>query len=301
MDIWCTGRSAEARTASPPSSFTAAQAPDVPRVCVDTSTPARTESCCSTSADAAGACHTPATRPVDLTTNTTPHLLADIELLRRQLGIERWLVFGWSWGSTLGLAYAERHPNRVSEIVLAGITAGRRREIEWITRGVGRLFPEQWARFRDGVPEADREGDLVGAYSRLLHEPDPAVRAKAASDWCDWEDAHVRVRPDHRHDPRYDDPMFRMAFARLVTHYWRHDAWLEDGVLLREAGRLASTPGVLVHGRLDLSSPLETAWELARAWPRSELIVVDEAGHSSGDPGMTEALVAATDRFANRP
>ncbi len=238
---------------------------------------------------------------VDLTTNTTPHLLADIELLRRQLGIERWLVFGWSWGSTLGLAYAERHPNRVSEIVLAGITAGRRREIEWITRGVGRLFPEQWARFRDGVPEADREGDLVGAYSRLLHEPDPAVRAKAASDWCDWEDAHVRVRPDHRHDPRYDDPMFRMAFARLVTHYWRHDAWLEDGVLLREAGRLASTPGVLVHGRLDLSSPLETAWELARAWPRSELIVVDEAGHSSGDPGMTEALVAATDRFANRP
>jgi proline iminopeptidase len=235
---------------------------------------------------------------IDLGTNTTLHLLADLELLRRHLGIGRWLVFGGSWGSTLALAYAERHPERVSEIVLAGITTTRRREIEWITREVGRLFPEQWERFRDGVPEGERDGDLVEAYSRLLHDPDPAVRAQAASDWCDWEDSHVRVRPDHRRNPRYDDPIFRMAFARLVTHYWGHDAWLEDGVLLREAGRLAGIPGVLVHGRLDVSSPLDTAWQLARAWPGSELVVVEEAGHSSGDPGMTEALVAATDRFA---
>jgi proline iminopeptidase len=237
---------------------------------------------------------------VDLGGNTTAHLLADIELLRRHLGVERWLVFGRSWGTTLGLAYAERHPERVTGLVLAMVGTTTAREVEWITRDVGRLFPAQWARFRDGVPAAERDGSLVEAYSRLLGDPDPAVRERAARDWCAWEDTHVNVRADHRPDPRYQDPAFRMCFARLVTHYWRHAAWLEDGILLRQAGRLAGIPGVLVHGRLDVSSPLDVAWELARAWPGSELVVVDEAGHSSGDPGMTEALVAATDRFAKR-
>ena len=237
---------------------------------------------------------------VDLSTNTTEHLLADVELLRRHLAVERWLVFGVSWGSTLGLAYAERHPERVTEVVLGAIATTSQREVRWITRDVGRLFPEQWARFRDGVPAGERDGSLVEAYSRLLAHPDPAVRARAARDWCDWEDAHVRVRPDDGHDPRYDDPAFRMAFARLVTHYWRHAAWLEDGALLRDAGRLAAIPGVLVHGRLDVGSPLDVAWELSRAWPGSSLVVVDEAGHSTRDPGMAEALVAATDRLAAR-
>ncbi len=238
---------------------------------------------------------------VDLTTNTTHHLLADMELLRRQLGIERWLVFGGSWGSTLGLAYAERNPERVSEIVLFSIATTRRREVAWVTRDVGRLFPEPWARFRAGVPAAERDGSLVEAYSRLLQDPDPAVREQAARDWCDWEVAHVTVRPEHRPNPRYADPAFRMAFARLVTHYWRHAAWLEDGILLRDVGKLAGIPGILVHGRLDVSSPPDIAWELARAWPDGQLVIVDEAGHSSGDPGMAEALIAATDRFANRP
>jgi proline iminopeptidase len=237
---------------------------------------------------------------VDLSTNATEHLLADIELLRRHLAVERWLVFGLSWGSTLGLAYAERHPERVSEVVLGAITTTSEREVRWLTRDVGRLFPEQWARFREGVPAGERDGSLVEAYSRLLAHHDDAVRARAARDWCDWEDAHVRVRPDHGHDPRYDDPAFRMAFARLVTHYWRHAAWLEDGALLRDAGRLAAIPAVLVHGRLDVGSPLDVAWELSRAWPGSSLVVVDEAGHSARDPGMAEALVAATDRFAAR-
>ena len=237
---------------------------------------------------------------VDLSTNTTEHLLADIELLRRHLAVERWLVFGLSWGSTLGLAYAERHPERVSEVVLGAITTTSEREVRWLTRDVGRLFPEQWARFRDGVPPGERDGSLVEAYSRLLVHHDPAVRARAARDWCDWEDAHVRVRPDHGNDPRYDDPVFRMAFARLVTHYWRHAAWLEDGALLRDAGTLAAIPAVLVHGRLDVGSPLDVAWELSRAWPGSSLVVVEEAGHSAGDPGMASALVAATDRFAAR-
>ena len=236
----------------------------------------------------------------DLSVNTTHHLLGDIERLRRHLGVERWLVFGGSWGTTLGLAYAERHPDRVTELVLSGIGTTRRHEVDWLTRGVGRLFPEQWARFRDGVPAADRDGDLAEAYARLLADPDPAVRERAARDWCRWEDSHVSVRPDHRPDPRYDDPVFRMVFARLVTHYWRHAAFLEDGALLAGAGRLAGIPGVLVHGRLDVSSPLDIAWELARAWPDAELVVLDEAGHSARDPGMTEAVVAATDRFARR-
>ena len=236
----------------------------------------------------------------DLSVNTTHHLLGDIEQLRRHLGVERWLVFGGSWGSTLGLAYAERHPERVTEVVLIAIATTRRHEVDWITRQMGRLFPEEWARFRDGVPAADRDGDLADAYARLLADPDPALRERAARDWCRWEDTHVAIRPDHRPDPRYDDPAFRMTFARLVTHYWRHAGFLEDGVLLAEAGRLAGIPGVLIHGRMDVSGPLDTAWELARAWPGAELVVIAEAGHSAGDPGMTEATVAATDRFARR-
>jgi proline iminopeptidase len=234
----------------------------------------------------------------DLATNTTPHLIADLERLRDRLGIGRWLVFGGSWGSTLGLAYAQRHPERVTEIVLVAITSGRRKEIDWITQDVGRIFPAEWARFRDGAPEPERDGRLVEAYARLLNHPDPAVRDRAARDWCDWEDAHVSLAPGHRHGSRYDDPVFRMCFARLVTHYWSNDCFLEDGIVLREAGRLAGIPGVLVHGRYDVSGPLDTAWELARAWPDSELIVVDDAGHSGA--GMTGPLVAATDRFARR-
>jgi proline iminopeptidase len=236
----------------------------------------------------------------DLSVNTTSHLLDDIERLRRHLGVERWLVRGGSWGSTLALAYAERHPERVTEVILTAVATTRRHEVEWITRRVGRLFPEQWARFRDGVPAAERDGDLAAAYARLLADPDPAVRERAARDWCRWEDTHVSVRPDHRPDPRYDDPRFRMTFARLVTHYWRHAAFLEDGALLANIGRLAGIPAVLVHGRLDVSSPLDVPWELARAWPGAELVVVEEAGHLAGDPGMAEATVAATDRFARR-
>ncbi len=238
---------------------------------------------------------------VDLATNTTQHLIADIERLREHLGIERWLVVGGSWGSTLGLAYAEMLPHRVSEMVPFSVATTTRREVRWVTRDVGRYFPEEWARFREGAPEAERGGDLVAAYYRLLHDADPAVREKAARDWCRWEDTHVAVRPDHRHDLRYDDPRFRMAFARLVTHYWHHAAFLEDGALVRDAARLAGIPGALIHGRLDLSSPLDVAWQLSRAWPGSELIVVDDAGHGAGSSGIQEALVTAIDRFATRP
>ena len=235
---------------------------------------------------------------VDLSVNTTHHLLADIERLRGLLGIESWLVFGGSWGSTLGLAYAEKHPEHVSEVILFSVVTTGRREVEWVTREMGRVFPEQWARFLDNVPVRERDGSLAEAYARLLADADPVVRERAARRWCGWEDTHVSVAPQHRPDPRYDDPLFRMRFARLVTHYWRHAAWLDDGVLLREAPRLAGIPAVLVQGRLDVSSPADIAWDLARSWPGCELILVDEAGHGSGQPGMTEALVRATDRFA---
>ena len=235
---------------------------------------------------------------VDLAANTTQHLIADIELLREHLGIESWLVVAGSWGSTLGLAYAEGLPERVSEMVLFSVVTTSHREVRWVTREMARYFPEQWARFQQGVPAAERDGDLVAAYGRLLGDRDPAVREKAARDWCLWEDTHVSIHADRRPDPRYDDPRFRMAFARLVTHYWHHAAFLEDGALLRDAGRLAGIPGVLIHGRLDLSSPLDIPWQLQRAWPGSELIVVDGAGHGTGQPGMQEAVLAAIDRFA---
>jgi proline iminopeptidase len=234
---------------------------------------------------------------VELSTNTTHHLLRDIEHLRRHLGVEKWLVFGNSWGSTLALAYAEQHPGRVSELILVAVTTTRSSEIDWLYHGAGRFLPEQWSRFRAGVPAADQDGDLVDAYDRLLRHPDEAVRERAAQSWCEWEDAVVTLDPNAAPNPRYGDPRFRMAFARIVTHYFKHRAWLEDGGILRHADQLHGIPGVMIHGRLDLSSPLITAWELAQVWPDGELITVSTAGHSTGDPGMTETVVAATDRF----
>jgi proline iminopeptidase len=234
---------------------------------------------------------------VDLTANTTHHLVQDIERLRLHLTAERWLVLGASWGSTLALAYAERFPQQVSEMVLISVVTTSHREVQWVTRDVGRYFPEAWARFRAGLPQSERDGDLIVAYDRLLNDPDAAVREQAARDWCRWEDAHVAVHADSKPSPRYEDPRFRMAFARLVTHYWRHAAWLEDGILLREAGRLARIPAVLIHGRIDLSSPMDIPWQLAQRWPGSELVIVDEAGHGTSEPGMAAAVVAATDRF----
>lgn len=236
---------------------------------------------------------------VDLAANTTHHLIADIERLRKLLGIERMLVVGGSWGSTLALAYAERFPEHVSEMVLFSVATTSQRDVRWVTHDMGRYFPEEWERFRNGVPAAERDGDLVTAYYRLLHDPDPAVREKAARDWCRWEDTHVATGSDHRPDPRYDDARFRMAFARLVTHYWHHAAFLEDGSLLRNAGRLAGIRGVLIHGRMDLSSPVDIPWQLSQAWPGSRLVVVDKAGHGAGQPGMQETLVAAIDGFAS--
>ncbi len=235
----------------------------------------------------------------DLSTNTTAHLVADIEKLRTHLKIDRWLVFGFSWGATLGLAYGQAHPSRVSEMVLFSVGTSRRSEIHWLYHEAGRLFPEAWARFRDASGAVDEDADLIAAYHRLLHDSDSAVREKAARDWCDWEDAVVSAAPNRKPSERYADPRFRMAFARIVTHYFSHGAFLEDGILLRNAHLLRGIPGVLIHGRLDISSPLESAWLLSRAWPGSELIVVDNAGHETRTPGMRENILAALDRFSS--
>lgn len=234
--------------------------------------------------------------------NTTAHLVADMEALRSSLGIARWLVVGGSWGATLALAYAQAHPDRVTGLVPFSVATTTRREVRWITRDVGRLFPEAWERFAAGAgAAADPDADLAAAYHRLLMSSDAAVSARAAEDWCRWEDAHVRRPGDTGPgDPRYDDPAFRLAFARLVTWYWAHGAWLEEGALLRDAGRLAGIPGVLIHGRLDLSSPLDIPYALARAWPGSELLVIDDADHR-GSARMGEAIRAAALRIAALP
>jgi proline iminopeptidase len=235
----------------------------------------------------------------DLTGNHTTNLLSDIELLREHLNIERWLLWGGSWGSTLALAYAETYPSRVSEIILWGVTTGRHKEFDWLFRGgVAQLFPEQWERLRAGVPIVDRDGDIPSAYYRLLHDPDPTVRCQAALDWCRWESVTVSWPSTDELSPRFLDPDFRMAFARIVTHYVSHNAWLEDGFLLRDAVRLAAIPGVMVCGRFDLQAPIGWAWDLQRVWSNAGLVIVDNAGHDPSNALVTNELILASDQFA---
>ncbi|OXM73611.1 MULTISPECIES: prolyl aminopeptidase [Amycolatopsis] len=238
----------------------------------------------------------------DLTHNTTEHLIADMERLREHLDVEQWLLFGGSWGSTLQLAYAERHPERVSEIVIAGVTTTRRREIDWLYNGVGRFFPAELERFRAGAGDVEGDTfDILAAYARLLADPDPEVRNKAARDWSTWEDAAVSLEPNGVPNSYSDRPSRDLlAMTRICAHYFSNAAWLEEGVLIREAHRLEGIPGKLIHGRFDISSPVETAWELTRVWPDAELIVIDDSGHTGSD-AMRAAWRAALDEFAVRP
>lgn len=215
----------------------------------------------------------------DLSVNTTSHLIGDMETLRVHLGIERWIVFGLSWGTTLGLAYAQRHPDRVVGLVLGLVTTTSRREVEWITEGVGRLFPEEWDRFASVIPPDLKDLRVVDAYARLLDDDDPEVRVRAAAAWCRWEDTHVSLDPSFQPNPRYSDPEFRLRFARLVTHYWSNHAFLGDNELIDRAGELNGIPGLMIHGRYDVSSPLETPWLLSRAWHDSELHIMGRSGH----------------------
>lgn len=232
---------------------------------------------------------------VDLTTNTTAHLVRDIERLRTHLGIDRWVVTGGSWGVTLALAYAQAHPGRVIAMALAAVTSGTRRETDWITRDMRRVFPREWDTFAAGVPEAERDGDLCAAYARLLADPDPEVTDRAAAAWCAWEDTHISLMPGWEPHLSVRDRQFQQVFARLVTHYWGNGCFLTDGQLAQNLHRIADIPAVLIHGRYDVSGPLDTAWDLHRAWPASRLVVLDDTGH--GGVSMTAAMVEALDGF----
>ena len=228
--------------------------------------------------------------------NTTPTLVADIEALRTHLGIDTWLVHGVSWGSTLALAYALAHPDRVAALVLTAVTTGSREEIDWITEGVGRVFPEAWERFATTTPQGVR---VVEHYARLLRDADPVVRSAAADAWDTWESTHVSLDPRWEPGPLHAGARERANFATLVTHYWAHDCFLPGSQsVLARAHELAGIPGVLVHGRRDISGPVVTPWRLHQVWPGSELHVVESEGHG-GDVEM-ELTSRAIDAFAGR-
>ncbi len=232
---------------------------------------------------------------VDFSVITTAHLVADIERLREHLGVERWVLYGGSWGSTLILAYAEAFPERVRAVVIAGVTTTRRSEIDWLYGGLGRFFPAEFAAFRANAGNAD---DLMAAYNDLLHDADPAVRLKAARDFHAWDGVSISSDPNAKPPARWSDERYILARARLCTHVFRHAAWLEEGALLANAGKLAGIKAILIQGRLDLQGPLTTAWELYNAWPGAELKVIGGAGHSTGDAGVGQAIVEALDAIA---
>ncbi len=236
----------------------------------------------------------------ELKENSTQHLIADMEAIRELLGIERWLLFGGSWGSTLSLAYAQAHPERVAGLILRGIFLCRKREIQWFYQeGASRIFPDYWQDFLAPIPEQERD-DLLGAYYRRLTGSDEVARMAAAKAWSLWEGKTASLLPDERVIEHFGDPRTAMSLARIEAHYFMNDAFLRPNQLLEEAGRLAGIPGVIVQGRYDLICPMESAWELHQAWPGSELVVVPDAGHSAAEQGITRALVEATDRFAEQ-
>jgi len=236
----------------------------------------------------------------DMGLNTTQHLIDDMERLREHLGIGKWLLNGASWGTTLTLAYAQQHPERVSQMVIMAVMTSRRSEIDWLYRGAGRFQPEAWDRFRDGVPEDERDGDLPAAYARLMEHPDRAVREKAAADWLAWEDAVISNEP-HGVPGRYSEREVdaQIAFVRICAHVFSRGACLEEDQLLRNAHKLAGIPAVLVHGRHDMGCPVQTVWELAKAWPDARLHIFEDSGHV-GSPAMQEAVRAAIEDFKDR-
>ena len=235
-----------------------------------------------------------------LEANTTWHLVADIERLRQMCGFQKWLVFGGSWGSTLALAYAETHPDRVSELVVRGIYTLSRAELEWYYQfGVSEMFPDKWERFQAPIPEAER-GDMIAAYRKLLVSDDRQKQIEAAVAWSTWEGQTITLLPEPETSDVFSEAEFALAFARIENHYFVHGGWLEEGQLLRDAHRLKDIPGLIVHGRYDMPCPARYAWQLHKAWPKAEFYLIEGAGHAYSEPGILDRLIYATDKFAGK-
>jgi proline iminopeptidase len=235
-----------------------------------------------------------------LENNTTWDLVEDIERLRKMCGHEQWMVFGGSWGSTLSLAYAQTHPERVSELVLRGIFLFRQSEVDWLYRyGASELYPEGWDDFVNLIPEEER-GELVEAYYRRLTSDEPAVQLAAAKAWSTWEGLTVTLLPDPAMLEEFTEDSHAIPIARIECHYMRNLGWLEEGQLLANAKRLAGIPGVIVQGRHDCCTPPSSAWDLKKAWPEVDLQIVADGGHLFSEPGITDGLVRASDRFAGK-
>lgn len=233
-----------------------------------------------------------------LEANTTWHLVADIERLRELMGAEKWLVFGGSWGSTLALAYAQKHPDRVSALILRGIYTMTQPELKWYYQfGVSEMHPEKWDQFLEPIPENQRS-DLLGAYHRMLTGDDPVAQLKAAKAWTIWEGETITLLPDAEFATPFKDGHYALAFARIETHYFINKGWMEEGQLLRDAGQLAGIPGTIVHGRYDMPCPARYAYALHKAWPDADFQLVEGAGHAYSEPGILDQLIRATDRFA---
>jgi len=229
--------------------------------------------------------------------NTTWTLIEDIERLREHLGIETWCVFGGSWGSTLALAYAIQHPERVESLVLRGVFLLTARELAWFYQdGAGMLFPDAWARFCAPIPPAER-GDMIGAYHKRLTHPDRRVQAEAAAAWSQWEGDTISIRGPEARPSKFNEIDFAIAFARIECHFFaNHGFFPEEGWILKNAAKLKSIPGWIVQGRFDVVTPMEAAWKLKSAWPAARFEVVWDAGHASTEPGIVDALVRATDQ-----
>ncbi|WP_193175589.1 prolyl aminopeptidase [Oricola nitratireducens] len=235
-----------------------------------------------------------------LEANTTWHLVADIERLREMAGVEKWQVFGGSWGSTLALSYAETHPGRVSELILRGVYTLTKPELDWLYQfGVSEMFPDKWEAFVAPIPENERH-EMMAAYYRRLTSDDRATRIAAAKAWSTWEGGVITLLPDPQLDNDFAQDAFAEAFARIECHYFVHAGWLEEGQLIRDAHRLREIPGVIVHGRYDMPCPAKYAWALHKAWPQAEFHLIEGAGHAYSEPGILDRLIRATDKFAEK-
>ncbi len=232
----------------------------------------------------------------EIADNTTPHLVADIEALRRQLGIDAWLVFGGSWGSTLAIAYAETHPERVRALILRGIFLCRKSEIDWFLYGMRAFAPEAWRAFSEFLPAAER-GDLLANYYRRLIDPDPLVHMPAAKSWSVYEGTCCTLLPSPETVSSFSHDTTALGLARMEAHYFSHDIFLPENSLLRDVGRIRRIPATIVQGRYDLVCPIATADELAGTWPEAKYVVVPDAGHSAMEPGIRAALVQAMERY----